>query len=681
MLEIIASHPHIAYLLILLISLLESLAIVGLVFPGTMIMLGVGVIVSTGALSLKPVIIAAIIGSIAGDGISYWIGRIYHQRLKCFWPFNRHPQILPRGEQFFNEHGGKSVLFGRFIGPMRPVIPIVAGMLGMTPLRFTLVNVASGIAWAFAYTLPGVLFGTSLALAGNISSRLSILILLTVAIIWAFVWICHHLINLIINHGPQKLASLENWIVADDPAPKAIYYVKRLLSWFLSRQKGEEYLLIFLALLLFLTGWGFIGVLKDVVMRDQLVQADQAIYHFLQSLRNPWGDSIFIAITELGDGLVNVAMGLAVFIILMIFRCYRTARYWLVSLIGGAGLYLFTKWLLHLQRPTALSQGISAYGFPSGHTAMSVVLYGTLALLVAKGLRNNTIKWSLFAALFLISFVIAFSRLYLGVHWFSDVLGGFLLASFWTALTGIVYMKGHSEVVPRRLLAFTTLIVLIAAGSWNIAGHHSKDLVLYSQHHKIEVMDADTWMTRGWEKLPAWRTDLKGEREQPLTFQWVGSLDQLAQYLVSQGWEIPPEPDTKILLSMLSPETKVQDLPLFPHLHDGRFENLILVRDVGSDRLVLRIWPTDVRLKNSKSSFWVGTVEVQRKKRLADLITITKDKGDYDRPLETLLKPLKDRGWLRKVAYRKADRVPAKDPSGGATRYSRVILAMGPGGV
>jgi hypothetical protein len=86
-------------------------------------------------------------------------------------------------------------------------------------------------------------------------------------------------------------------------------------------------------------------------------------------------------------------------------------------------------------------------------------------------------------------------------------------------------------------------------------------------------------------------------------------------------------------------------------------------------------------LKNSKSSFWVGTVEIQRKKRLADLITITKDKGDYDHPLGVLLKPLKDRGWLRKVTYRKADRVSAKDPSGRATRYSRVILAMEPGGV
>jgi undecaprenyl-diphosphatase len=678
MLDIIASHSHIAYFLIFLISLLESLAIVGLVFPGTLIMLGVGVVVSTGTLSLKPVIIAAIIGSIMGDGLSYWLGRIYHQSLKGLWPFSRHPGILPRGELFFHKHGGKSVLFGRFIGPMRPVIPIVAGMLGMPPLRFTLVNVASGIAWAFAYTLPGVFFGTSVALAGNISSRLSILIIIIVAVVWLFVWICHHLINFMIRYGPQWFSSLETWIVDDTPGRGASSFIKRLLSWLLLREKGEEFLLVFLALILFLTGLGFLSVLKDVVIKDQMVQADQAIYHFLQSLRNPWGDYIFVAVTELGDGLVYVSLVIAVFLTLFFSRCYRTARYWLFSIIGGACLYLLIKWGLHIPRPLDLTQSLSSYSFPSGHTTMSVILYGTLAVLVAKGLRN-TVKWGLFAAVFFISFVIAFSRLYLGVHWLSDILGGFLLASFWTALTGIIYLKGHSEVIPKRLLAFVTLVVLITVGSFHVNDRHRKDLSLYAPRHETVIMDIQTWLKGGWKKLPAWRIDLRGEKEQPLTVQWVGSLETLAQDLVSQGWKTPPEPDLKAFLGMLSPETKVRDIPLFPHLHNGRFESMVLLQDVGNERLVLRIWPSDVRLKNTRaSSFWVGTVEIQREYRLANLITITKDKSDYNRPLETLVHPLKDKGWLRGTFYRKAGHIHGDDPSDKVIWNSQVVLAMEP---
>jgi len=675
MLDLITSHPSIAYLLILFISFFESLAIIGLIFPGTIIMLGVGMIISTGALSLKPAIIMAIIGSILGDGISYWTGRIYHERLKTFWPFNRHPQILPRGEDFFYKHGGKSVLFGRFIGPMRPVIPIVAGMLGMGPLRFTLVDVISGIIWAFAYTLPGFLFGTSLALAGNISSRLSILLLLVVAAIWSFVWLCHHLIVIMINYGPRWFTSLEKWIVSDKPVPKVVLLIKQLLSWFLLREKGEELLLLFLALVLFVAGWGFIGVMQSVVMKEQLMLADQAIYHFLQSLRNPWADHLFIGIIEIGTWPVNLAVAVIVLLALILSHCYRTARYWIISLAGGIGLYIIIKIMFNLPAPLAISLGISPYGFPSGPIMVSIVLYGTLALLVAKGLRSNTIRWGLFVMVFLVSFAIAFAHLYLGAHPLSDIMGGFLLASFWTALAGIVYLKDYAEPVPKRFLGSMTFIVLFLAGSWQITEHHAQDFISYAPRHEIETMDLNAWLKTGWQKLPAWRTDLKGERDQPITLQWVGSLDQLSRYLMTQGWSSPEELNTKKVLGMLSPDTKVRDLPLFPHLHNGRVEGLVLFQGIGDRRMVLRLWPTDIRLAKTRDPFWVGTVEIQKERRLAGLVTITRDTGDYTTASDSLRKELKGKGWLCKVVHRRFNHNIGNFAPGVAWD-SQVILAM-----
>lgn len=675
MLELIASHPGTAYLLILLISLLESLAIIGLIFPGTIIMLGVGMVISTGALSLKPAILMAIVGSILGDGISFWTGRIYHERLKGFWPFNRHPRILPAGEEFFHRHGGKSVLFGRFIGPMRPVIPIVAGMLRMGPLRFTLVDVTSGIIWAFAYTLPGFLFGTSLALAGNISSRLSILLLLVVAAIWAFVWLCHYLIVFMMNYGPRWFNALERWIVSDKPVPGVISLIKRLLSWFLLREKGEELLLLFLALVIFSAGWGFIGVMRSVVMKEQLMLADQAIYHFLHSLRNPWADHLFIGIIEIGTWPVNLAVGIIVLLALILSHCYRTARYWIISLAGGIGLYVLIKIMCNLTEPLAVSAGISPYGFPSGPIMIDIVLYGTIALLVAKGLRNNTIRWGLFVMVFLVSFAIAFAHLYIGAHPLSDILGGFLLASFWTALAGIVYLKDYAEPVPKRFLGSMTFIVLFLAGSWQITEHHARDFIGYAPRHEIQTMDLHTWLKTGWQRIPAWRTDLKGEREQPMTLQWVGSLDRLSRYLLSHGWSTPEEISTKAVLGMLSPETKVRDLPLFPHLHNGRVEGLVLSRGLGDKRMVLRIWPTDVRLQSTRDPFWVGMVEIQKERRVAGLVTITSGTGDYTAPTDLLLKELKETGLPCKVVHRRFNH-NIRTFAPGLTWDCKVILAM-----
>ncbi|MFQ5842069.1 MAG: VTT domain-containing protein [Thermodesulfobacteriota bacterium] len=672
--NVIANNPHAAYLVVFLISLSESLAFVGLLVPGTVLMFGVGAVIATGALSLKPTLIVATAGAIAGDGISYWLGRYYHQRLRNLWPFHHHPQLLSRGETFFLRHGGKSVLFGRFVGPVRPVIPIVAGMLDMPPMKFTLVNVLSAVGWAFAYILPGVFFGTSLRLAGAVSARLAVLVLLMVGTVWVFLWICRKLVLFVGHLGPQWLVSLQAWVSSDTPVRGVMLSLRRFLSFLFLRQKAEEFLLAFLVLVLFLTGWGFLGILQDVLMRDPLVRADQAVYHFLQSLRNPWGDHIFVTITELGDGLINSLIAGALFLALLFRRCYRAAGYWLSALIGGACLIKILKWTLHLPRPVVLYHGLSAFGFPSGHTTMSVILYGFLAILIAKDLRN-TMRWGLFVTVFLISFGIAFSRLYLGVHWLSDVLGGFFLASAWTALAGIGYLKGRPEVIPRRLLILVALMVFLTAGFWHVADRHSKDLVFYAPRRSVHMVSLQTWMEKGWEKLPAWRIDLGGEREQPLTIQWAGDPASSADYLVSKGWQTPPALSVKTFLGILSPDTQVQNLPLLPHLHDGRREKVLLVRDGGGERLVFRLWPTDMQLKEEGRSLWVGTIETQVAHRIADFITVPRDKGDYMRPLEILSQTLKGRFRLRE-AIREGEELGSGDEPHGLVWNGRVVLIM-----
>ncbi len=500
------------------------------------------------------------------------------------------------------------------------------------------------------------------------------LVLLLVGTIWAFLWISRKLVLFVGHSGPEWFSSLQDWAFADTPTPGVSLSLRRFLSFIFSRQKAEEFLLAFLVVVLFLTGWGFLGILQDVVMKDPLVRADRAVYHFLQSLRNPWGDQIFVTITELGDGLINSFIAGALFLALLIRRCYRAAGYWLVAIIGGACLIQILKWVLHLPRPVVLYQGLSAFGFPSGHTAMSVILYGFLAILMARGLRNP-VRWGLFVAVFLIAFASAFSRLYLGVHWLSDVLGGFFLASAWTALAGIGYLKGRDEVIPRRFLILVALVVFFTAGSWYVAERHNEDLAFYAPRRSVHTVGVQTWLDDGWRKLPVWRVDLGGEREQPLTIQWAGTPAYLEQYLLSRGWHLPPALTLKTLLGMLSPETQVQDLPLLPHLHDGQREKVLLIRDEGGERLVFRLWPTDIQLKEASKSLWVGTTEAQLGYTIADLITVAKDKGDYVRPLEILSETL-GRKFRLHEAFRNGKELHGGDELHGLVWDGRVLLIM-----
>ena len=136
LLHLLAGHPAWTLTVICLAAFLEAIAVIGTFVPGSTAMFLAGALVGTGSLSLGWALLSAIAGAIAGDGISFWIGKRYKARIVQLWPFRTHPQVLDAGHRFFQKHGAKSVVFARFIGPLRAIVPVVAGMLGMTPTRF-----------------------------------------------------------------------------------------------------------------------------------------------------------------------------------------------------------------------------------------------------------------------------------------------------------------------------------------------------------------------------------------------------------------------------------------------------------------------------------------------------------------------------------------------------------------
>ena len=125
------------YWAVLLVSLLESLAFVGVVVPGAVFVVLAGSLAAKGYFDLGDLVWFASAGAILGDGISFRMGKGGHIR---FREENRifKPVLLEKGKEFFARHGGKSIFLGRFVGLIRAVIPFVAGMSGMEARRFYL---------------------------------------------------------------------------------------------------------------------------------------------------------------------------------------------------------------------------------------------------------------------------------------------------------------------------------------------------------------------------------------------------------------------------------------------------------------------------------------------------------------------------------------------------------------
>ncbi len=152
----IIAHPHWAGVTVMILSAAESLAVVGLFIPGLIVMGIIGALIAADILSLVPTLIYAMVGAVIGDGISYYLGYVFKDHLPYYWPFKRYPQWLERGKTFFLHYGAMSIVIGRFVGPVRPFIPVVAGMMHMSPRLFFIANVISAMLWAPIYILPGL---------------------------------------------------------------------------------------------------------------------------------------------------------------------------------------------------------------------------------------------------------------------------------------------------------------------------------------------------------------------------------------------------------------------------------------------------------------------------------------------------------------------------------------------
>src|SRR5690348_14259574 len=126
--EWLNANPGLAGLVTFLISASESIAIIGTILPGSVMMIAIGALVGASVIPFWSTLFYAILGAIIGDGISYWLGYHFKDRIYNIWPFKRYPQILESGETFFRNHGSLSVFIGRFVGPVRALVPVVAGM-------------------------------------------------------------------------------------------------------------------------------------------------------------------------------------------------------------------------------------------------------------------------------------------------------------------------------------------------------------------------------------------------------------------------------------------------------------------------------------------------------------------------------------------------------------------------
>ena len=183
----------------------------------------------------------------------------------------------------------------------------------------------------------------------------------------------------------------------------------------------------------------FAVMLVNVVYDGRVLMLDTWISGHMHLLREAWLDPIVKMITD-----INGILGAALFSVLVVvlfawLKWYRDIVFYLSVTLGATGVFVLVKQLVVRNRPGDAIIEISGYSFPSGHTTMATAMAFALYFILSGKTTSRTVKVCLFLLALGWSLLIALTRLYLGVHWFSDVVGGFGLGLFWVTAVGLLF--------------------------------------------------------------------------------------------------------------------------------------------------------------------------------------------------------------------------------------------------
>lgn len=494
----------------------------------------------------------------------------------------------------------------------------------------------------------------------------AILVIIFVSLIVSLALYYKKEIFLIVQHVASKITSTKTWRSFNQAIRKRC---PLLYQFTINRFKKDKTLglyftvgfsISFIFLLLFL------GIIQDFVFKDSLVLADLRIIYLFRPIASANLNHFFAFFTVLGNWQTIILLFAALAIFQLVSKNYRRIIYLGASIGAGSVFSYITKFIFHRPRPPLVSlikQPIS-YGLPSGHALLAVCFYGFIAYLLIKYFKKIYAKVLIAFFSLILIILIGLSRVYLGVHYLSDVLAGWYLGFFalilaltFFEINGKFYVREKKAVKDRVVFKYVMAAALFIFAVYFI--NNSYKSIEFVEPHEVFI---ETNISDFIKRASLYSENLLGQKMEPVSFVVAGDEEVLKQIFARAGWEKAEAPSIKNILKISSAIAKnlsYPNAPMTPSFYNNKTNDLGFEKPVepntARQRHHTRYWKTGYQV--GAKDIWVATASFDEGVEIGAIIQLPTHKidPDIDKEREFIMNDLKKTNLI--TAYQKINLV------------------------
>jgi Uncharacterized membrane-associated protein len=425
------------YWIVFLIAFLDSTFWISRLIPGSTIMVISGVLCQSGHVDALPLLVFAVAGALLGDNCNYYFGLKYgFSRLNSKFRLWHNDEIKNQGHAF-TQFGVLNICFERFIHRRKELMPLMAGHLKISKDAFFICDLLGVTGWALTYLFLGYFLSRYLNVATLWSSQAGLLlsgIIMFLLCLLFLKWLTIKTGKKIIFFLNTMFQVITHFLLNNkyifywnDNYPKLTIFVNARMD---SKTFAGRPLTIILFALFYVVAL-FAGIIEDFITSDSIVTFDIKISNVFYIFRSQSLTHLFLWITLLGKLEVISVLLFAASIILWLWQKKVFILPLLISALGSLSFTYIGKLTFQRARPEFAIYQENSFSFPSGHTAISVAIYGFMGYLLIRFAHDWSNKVNIFFITVAMACLIGLSRVYLGVHYISDIWCGYLVGGIW----------------------------------------------------------------------------------------------------------------------------------------------------------------------------------------------------------------------------------------------------------